>query len=126
MTDVAVAPTAEETLEQMKGTFVSTLTRGSKKIKTDRALSIVESTERFYRRSIEDLEQDIKDAERAQANELDLSPTTSDSLEMAKNFNAESFVQKDMEFTVRLRNLKIALAEHKERYAVLFGENLKK
>lgn len=125
MTDAAAPITAEETLDQMKGLFVNTLTRGSKKIRTDRALSIVEATERIYRRSIEDLEQDIKDTVRAQANELDLSPTSSDSLELAKNFSAETLVKKDMEATIKLRNLKIALEEYKARYAVLFGETVK-
>jgi hypothetical protein len=120
-TEATTAITAEDALAGMKGQFVESLTRGSKKIKADRALVIAESAQLIYKRSIEDLEMDIKTTQREQANQLDLSPTTSDSLELAKNFDALEFVKKDQAYTLKLRELRIRLEEYKARYAVLFG-----
>lgn len=113
--------TAEDTLASMKGAFVESLTRGSKKIKADRAVVIAESAQLVYKRSIEDLQMDIKTAQRERDNMLDLSPTTSDSLELAKNFNAAEFVAMDQKIGLRIRELKIRLEEAQARYAVLFG-----
>lgn len=119
----AIAPvqTAEDTLAGMKGAFVESLTRGSKKIKADRAVVIAESAQLVYKRSIEDLQMDIKTAQRERDNMLDLSPTTSDSLELAKNFNAAEFVAVDQKIGLKIRELKIKLEEAQARYSVLFG-----
>jgi len=113
--------TAEDTLAGMKGAFVDSLTRGSKKIKADRAVVIAESAQLVYKRTIEDLQMDIKTAQRERDNMLDLSPTTSDSLELAKNFNAAEFVQKDLKLGVQIRELQIKLEIAQARYGVLFG-----
>ena len=53
--------------------------------------------------------------------DLDLSPTTSDSLELAKNFNAAEFVAVDQKIGLKIRELKIKLEEAQARYSVLFG-----
>lgn len=112
--------TADEQLSEMKGAFVESLTRGSKKIKADRALVIAESAQLVYKRSIEDMQMDIKTTQRERDNMLDLSPTTSDSLELAKNFDAIDFVKKDQTFGLKIRELKIRLEEAQGRYNVLF------
>lgn len=112
--------TAEQALEGMKGAFVGSLTRGSKKIKADRAIVIAESAQLVYKRSIEDLQMDIKTAQRDRDNMLDLSPTTSDSLELAKNFDAIDFVKKDQALGLKIRDLRIRLDEAQDRYKILF------
>lgn len=118
----APVQTAEDTLAGMKGAFVESLTRGSKKIKADRAVVIAESAQLVYKRSIEDLAMDIKTAQRERDNMLDLSPNTSDSLTLAKDFNAATFVQEDQKIGLKIRELKIRLEEATSRYEVLFGK----
>lgn len=120
--DTATVVSAEATLEGMGGAFVQSLTRGSKKIKADRALVIVESAQLVYKRSIEDMQMNIKQLSRDRDNMLDLSPTTSDSLELAKNFNAAEFVAKDQALGLQIRNERIKLEEAVSRYEVLFGK----
>lgn len=121
-TGPAAVTTAEDTLASMKGAFVESLTRGSKKIKADRAIVIAESAQLKYKRSIEDMQMDVKTLQRERDNMLDLSPSTSDSLELAKNFDADSFVKKDQAIGLRIREVKICLEEAIERYEVLFGK----
>ena len=113
---------AEDTLASMKGAFVESLTRGSKKIKADRAIVIAESAQLKYKRSIEDMQMDIKTLQRERDNMLDLSPTTSDSLELAKNFDADAFVKKDQSIGLQIREVKIRLEEATARYEILFGK----
>ena len=118
----AAVTTAEETLAGMKGAFVESLTRGSKKIKADRAIVLAESAQLKYKRSIEDMQMDIKTLQRERDNMLDLSPTTSDSLELAKNFDADAFVKKDLAIGLQIREIRIRLEESLSRYEILFGK----
>lgn len=106
----------------MKGAFVESLTRGSKKIKADRALVIAESAQLVYKRSIEDMNMYIKTLQRQRDGMLDLSPTTSDSLVLATDFDAPKFVANDQAIGLKIRNLKIQLEEATDRYEVLFGK----
>lgn len=114
--------TAEDTLAGMKGAFVESLTRGSKKIKADRALVIAESAQLVYKRSIEDMQMDIKTLQRQRDGMLDLSPTTADSLVLATDFDAPKFVANDQAIGLKIRNLKIQLEEAEARYEILFGK----
>lgn len=107
-------------LDQMKGAFVESLKRNNKKIREDRAVAIAEDAQLIYKREVEDLEIQIKQVKRERDAMLDLSPTNADSLVLASDFNSKSFVAKDIELGVKIRNLEIRLEIAKTRYAELF------
>jgi len=112
-----------DTLEHMRGAFIDSLTRNNKKIREDRALQIGESAEMIYRRTVEDLELEIKTIKREREGLLDLSPTTADSLVLASDFSATGFVEKDLALGVKIRNLEIKLEIAKSRFEYLFTSN---
>ena len=122
MTDSTNPANDSETtvVDQMPGAFADTLRRSNKKIKEDRAIAIVESTEMIYKRTIEDTQLAMKALKRTRDNKLDLSPTTADSLELANNFDAAGFVSEDIKFGLNLRELEIKLQIAQERYNYLF------
>lgn len=109
-----------EESKELKGAFISSLTRNNNKIREDRALAIAENAEIIYKREIEDTELKIKQLRRDRDAMLDLSPTTADSLILASDFDAKSFVLKDIQLGVTIRNLEITLEIAKERYQQLF------
>ena len=111
---------ANDTLE-VKGAFQASLKRNNAKIRADRADAISEDTAIKYRRTIEDLELDIKKMRREQENMLDLSPAEATSLMLASDFNSDEYVSKDLELSVKIRNTTIRLELAKERYEYLFG-----
>jgi hypothetical protein len=53
---------------------------------------------------------------------LDLSPSTADSLVLATDFDAKTFVDKDIDIGVQIRNLEIKLEIAEARYKHLFEE----
>ena len=108
--------------EEVNGTaFISSLKRNNKQIRDDRASSICEDTQLVYKKQIEDLDVLIKRMKREQENMLDLSPTTAQSLVLASDFDSKSFVEKDVELGVKIRNSEIKLEIAKKRYNYLFG-----
>lgn len=109
--------------ETKEGAFISSLKRNNKKIRDDRAQAISEDTELGYKRSVEDLELNIKKMKREQENMLDLSPTDAQSLVLASDFNSVDYVSKDIELGVKIRNTEIKLEIAKKRYNYLFGGN---
>lgn len=109
-----------EGLEELEGYFGEKLLRDNKKIKKDRAIAIKESTERLYKREVEDISDLIRDSKRERNNMLDLSPTDSNSLVLASDFDAKEFVKKDLELGLKIRNLEIKLEIAKSRYDFLF------
>jgi hypothetical protein len=104
------------------GAFVSSLKRNNKQIREDRATAIAEDTQLLYKRQIEDLQVGIKRMEREQENMLDLSPTSSISLVLASDFDSASYVNKDVDLGVKIRNETIKLEIAQKRYKYLFGE----
>lgn len=112
--------TSSETLKEMKGAFVESLTRNNRKIREDRAVAIAEDAKIIYKREVEDLEQEIKRVLRERENMLDLSPTDAHSLVLATDFNSKDFVNKDLELGVKVRNLEIKLDIARRRYNYLF------
>ena len=107
-------------LEDMKGAFVGSLVRNNKKIREDRAIAIAEAAGMLYKRTVEDLELEIKTLKREREAMLDLSPTDAQSLVLATDFNAQAFVSKDIEIGLKIRNLNIKLEIATERYNHLF------
>lgn len=104
-----------------EGAFVASLKRNNKQIRDDRATAIAEDAQMRYRRSIEDLELNLKRMKRDRENMLDLSPDNSTSLKMASDFNAQEYVNKDIELGVKIRNTEIQLEIAKKQYEHLFG-----
>ena len=62
----------------------------------------------------------IKRLKREQENMLDLSPTDADSLVLASDFDAKEYVTKDIEISVKIRNLEIKYDLAQKRYQYLF------
>lgn len=115
----------ETNIEPVKvGAFVASLKRNNSKIREDRASSISEDTQLMYKRQIEDLSVNIKKLKREQENMLDLSPTHADSLVLASDFDSKTYVDKDVELGVKIRNLEIKFEIALKRYSYLFGEEL--
>ena len=109
----------EEVLPQ--GEFFASLTRNNTKIKKDRAASIMEDAQLAYKRSIEDMEMNLKKFVRDRNNMLDLSPDNVTTLKVASDFDAADFVAKDKDITWKIDQLTLALKLSKERFTYLFG-----
>lgn len=107
-------------LDEAKGAFMESLVRGNKQIKKDRAASISEDAQMTYKRSIEDMEMEIKKLKRTRENMLDMSPENTQSLIVASQFDAKTFVERDQAIGFELRNLVIKLDIAKNRYQLLF------
>lgn len=112
---------SQQTLEQVKGAFGASLLRNASKIKEDRAITILRSAERFYRRKVEDLSDKISDLETARSAALDLSPTDINSLVLASDFKSDEFYGNDRKFTMSIRETRVELEEMRARYEFLFG-----
>jgi|SRR5882672_8673563 len=108
-------------LKDLKGAFTESLLRNASKIKEDRAITILRSAERLYRRKVEDIQAEIDDLETGRQAQLDLSPTDINSLVLASDFKSEDFYETDMKLTLKMREAKIRLEEAKARYQYLFG-----
>ena len=52
---------------------------------------------------------------------LDLSPTSTQSLTLAIDFDCDNFVKSDIEIGIKIRNAEIKLEIAKARYRYLFG-----
>jgi hypothetical protein len=105
----------------MVGAFAESLKRNNKQIRNDRAQAIVEDTELVYKRSIEDLELSLKKMKRERENMLDLSPSNAQSLVLASDFDSNSYVEKDLELGVKIRNTEIKLEIARSQFKHLFG-----
>lgn len=105
---------------QQEGAFLLSLKRNNEKIREDRALAIAEDAQLIFKREIEDMAIQLKRLQRERDGLLDLSPTTADSLVLANDFDAKTFVEKDLQLGIQMRNLEIRLEIAKQRYAFLF------
>ncbi|GAE63431.1 hypothetical protein SAMN05421692_2388 [Chryseobacterium indologenes] len=103
--------------------FIESLKRNNDQIREDRARTIGEDSELIYRRRVEDIELMIKRFEREQEGLIDISPLDRNSLTFA-DFNSETFVQKDIELSLKLRNLNIQLEVTRKRFEYLFGKKI--
>lgn len=103
------------------GAFISSLKRNNKQIRDDRASAIEDVAQLKYKRKVEDIQMSIKDMKRERDNMLDLSPTNAQSLIIASDFDADSYISKDLELGVKIRNEEIRLEISTKRYEFLFG-----
>lgn len=106
-----------------KGVFKQDLMRTFKQLKESRAESVAEDVEIIYKRKIEDLCHMVRNYDRDRENIiLDLSPSSLTSgAVVPSDFNAESFMQKDMEIGLNKRDAIIKLEIILDRYEFLFG-----
>jgi len=113
-----------ETLEpvQNPGQFYNILRRNNTTIREDRASQISEDAELIYRRLIEDIERGMKTLQRQRVQMMDVSPLTIESLEPAKGFDPNKFVETDLNIGLKLRESQIRLDIAVERYELLFGK----
>ena len=107
--------------ENLKPRFIDALKRNNDQIREDRAKTIAEDSELIYRRKIEDIELKVKRLTREQESAIDISPLDQNSLTFL-DFNPDSFVLKDIEVSLKIRNLKIQFEIAKKRYEHLFGK----
>ena len=107
--------------EDLKRRFIGSLQRNNDQIREDRARIIGEDAELIYRRRVEDIELKIKRLEREQEGLIDISPLDKNSLTFA-DFQPDTFVQKDIELSLIIRNLNIQLELTRARFEYLFGK----
>jgi len=108
-------------LSERKGAFFESLARNAKQIKRDRAESIAEDAEIRFKRTIEDMELDLKKLRRQRENMLDMSPDNTHSLILGKDFDSVGFVEQDIKLGVEMHNLQVKLDIARKRYEHLFG-----
>ena len=116
----AKAVTAMEAT-QYTGAFYDSLIRSNEKIKESRAKEIYEDAELTFRRYVEDLRAHLIKTTRARRAMLDLSPDSSISLTLAKNFNANNFVETDLRLGEEIKEISERLELAEERYEEMFG-----
>lgn len=107
--------------DELKPRFIESLQRNNDQIREDRARTIGADSELIYRRRVEDIELKIKRLEREQEGLIDISPLDRNSLTFA-DFQPEAFVQKDIEYSLTIRNLNIQLEVAVKRFEYLFGK----
>lgn len=107
--------------DDLKPRFIQSLQRNNDQIREDRARTIGADSELIYRRRVEDIELKINRLEREQEGLIDISPLDRNSLTFA-DFQPEAFVQKDIEYSLTLRNLNIQLEVAVKRFEYLFGK----
>jgi hypothetical protein len=112
--------TKQDGQTEMKGAFVASLKRNNRQIKDDRAEAIAEDAQMRYRRTVEDLDMDIKRMKRKRENMLDLSPENALSLMVANNFDSAKFVDEDVKLGIDIRNAEIKLEIAQKQYNHLF------
>lgn len=103
------------------GFLKQSLDRTNRQIRTERGDAIAEDLEIAYKRNVENLEVEIRRAERKQQNAFDFSPTNAQSLVMGKDVDALDVLDADVKIALEIRNLKIKLNIARERYNFLFG-----
>ena len=104
------------------GFLQGSLSRTNKQIRQERGDAIAEDLQIVYKRKVEDLEIEVKRAERKQENAFDFSPTNSQSLVMAKELESVDILEKDITLGIQIREFKVKLNIAKQRYNFLFGE----
>ena len=113
-------------VQKTKGGFLNaSLSRSNQQIRQERGDAIAEDLQIIYKRNVEDIEMKLTRLSREQKNAFDFSPTNSQSLVMAKELDSMQILEKDIQMSIRERELKITLNVAKQRYNFLFGETYK-
>lgn len=108
-------------MSKKQGALIGSLTRNSSQVKRDRAEIIDRSASRYYKRKMEDLQAELEELEAGREAQLDMSPSDINKIVTAAEFQSKDFCEKDFEYTLRIREIKIKLDACKERIEYLFG-----
>jgi len=111
-----------ETVVEEKGKFGRLLMRSNTKLRQDRGLQIVKDTEKKYRRTIEDLRDNLESLQLDRDNMLDINPSNTQTIINPSDFESDVFVKKDIEIGIKIREIGIKLAVAEKRYGDLFEE----
>lgn len=109
-----------ERLDEMKGSFVTTLRRNNKQIRDDRAITIAKTAKMLFKRSVEDLEFQLDNLRTDRDNMLDLNGNSTTAIINPSDFKGVEFVQDDLKMGLEIRNLEIKLEIANKRYVELF------
>lgn len=109
-------------IELAPGAFATMLKRSNKQLREDRAENIVRNTKKQYRRRIEDMNDQIAQINEDRQNLLDINPGNTQTIINPSDFNTDEFIEKDIDYGVKLRNIQIKLEIALEQYRNLFGE----
>jgi len=112
--------TPSDQLKELKGSFVTSLRRNNKQIRDDRALAIAEDAELLFKREVEDITTLLKVTKRERDAMLDLGGTSTTGIISQSDFDAKTFVAKDLELGLKIHNLTIKLGIATKRYNDLF------
>lgn len=103
------------------GKFSRSLLRNGKEVLSSRAKGIIDVTEMTYRQTVERLEVEGRKLDMEQEEMLDMAPDDVNSLQPAKNFDADDFVKRDIELAKKKQVHALRLKAAKARYKELFG-----
>ena len=104
------------------GQFATALTKSNRQIQRARALQLTEVTKMIYRRKVEDLASDYRQMMLTAQSQLDLRGDSALSINPAsKDFDAQSWVQGNLEARMSLRNTLTKLAVAYYAHTDLFG-----
>ena len=106
------------------GFIYTSLDRTNKQIRRERGDAIAESLEMIYKREVEDLQMSLKILNRDRLNMFDFSPENSQSLVMAKDLESPDIKNKDLDISLKIRNIEIKLEIASSRYEFLFGKTV--
>ena len=99
-----------------QGAFYASLKRNNREIRQDRADAIGRALQLRYKRKIEDIDEEIYQAQTRRENALDLSPSVIGSLNPAKDFDTESNFYNQLEKRrLRIKELKAKKDELKKQ-----------
>jgi hypothetical protein len=108
----------------LNGEFGASIGRNTTKIRKDRGIAMAEDTEIQYRMVIQTLRTKLKRTLRTQSNMLDLGGDSILKIISPNDYDAQNFVDKDMELSLEIKKIKEQLEVAEERYVRLFGAKL--
>lgn len=104
-----------------QGALLTSLLRNPSAVKKERAEMINRAGAKFYKRKIEDLQSELEELIAGRDAQLDMSPSDINKIVTAAEFQSKEFCEKDMDFTMRIREVRVQLEEFLPRYETLFG-----
>jgi hypothetical protein len=110
----------------MTGKFGTLLKRSNKQLREDRGRKIVSTTEKLYRRKVEDLQDELETLQIDRDNLLDINPSNTQSIINPSDFQSQQFVERDMKLGLAIRETSIKLEVAREAYTALFSVDVTK
>ena len=104
-----------------KGLFYETLNGSNAQILRDRSEDIIMDTHQDYNTAFNILERDLRNAKADRKPHMDLSPVSKDVLTFTTNFKSQSWVQKDIELSMKIMNFEMKLEVLRKRIEELYS-----